>query len=176
MHWQSGNSRQTFGLDAELSQSQGLGADRAYLSGSGFQIRPHITRLLYPVYGQAFLNVQRQDIGDQRYSSGDSIPMGYLEWGPGAQLIGRISSRWSLNFSASYMQKKYDGLALPASIRREDRETVYGSRLTYFARPNISIYAGYAYSKNVSTLNDSNSISENYKQSLFIIGGVWDIF
>jgi hypothetical protein len=106
--------------------------------------------------------------------------MGYLGWGPGGQCIWRLSEKWNLNISASYMQKKFDGLAILGtagpSILRVDYETTYGARLTYLPKTGLSVYLAYSNQRNTSNLNDANSVDENYDQSLVILGGVWDIF
>lgn len=175
-HFRKGNEQLEYGLDADLAFDRALSSEFAYLQGNVQTLKAYAGRVVYPVYGQAYLNVERQDIGDQRYSNGDVLPMAYLGWGPGLRALWKFRREWAVQGSVMYMMRDYPTKSLPTGKERNDREWTISGRVTHFVSPNLSFYGNVSVINNQSTLGASDVSDESYTRTQILAGAVWDAF
>lgn len=172
----TGNENLEFGLDSELARHSALSDDLSYLSGNVAQGRFYAGTIFYPVYGQAFVDVERQAIGDQRYSSGEVLPMAYHGWGPGLRVLWRPVERWAAQLTVSHKLRDYENASQPGGKKRKDGETELNARLTRIFSQQLSAYVTASYIRHDSNLGDGDVSDESFKQTQILAGALWDAF
>jgi len=145
----TGNERWEAGMDSAVTRHSALRPEFSGLSGATIQGRFYAGMVSYPVYGQAFLDVERHQLGDPTYSN--------KSWAPGVRLLWKYNSEWAAQVSASYRTREYGAYT--------NSETDLNGRVTHFFSPQLSGYV----------LVDQLR-GDIYKQTQALVGIVWDMY
>jgi tetratricopeptide (TPR) repeat protein len=170
----TGNPHYEFGGDLELSRQSSLNGDHPYVAGTIASAHLYAGNISVPFYSQVFLDIQRQAIGDQTYSTGEVLPWAYTGLGPGGRVLWKFSRDWAAEVSAGFMMRDYRNPVQPGGKKRKDQELDFGARLTRIFNPAWSGYLSLSQSANSSTLGPSDTFDLNYQRTLVLVGAVWD--
>ena len=172
----TGSDRLEVGVTSELEGDRALSASQPYVAGTITRARVYLGSIHYPIYGQIRLDGEKQAIGDQYYSDGTVLPMGFVGWGPSGHLLWRLTREWALDFSLACSWRTYRTLAEPGDQVRRDHEFDFGTRLTRLFKSGPSLYLAMAATRNFSTLNDTATTGENFQRLQWLGGALWDAF
>lgn len=167
-HFRTGTTLREYGMSGEWEYDTSLNDDNNYVAGTQTRARIYWGGLFFPVYGQAFLDVERQLTGDQTYSDGTVLPLAYTGWGPSLRLLWKVDRRWALDFDGQYRMRVYRTHIQPGNLLRRDQELNLGLRLTLQAQANLQPYLAMTWTK--------NSGGAIYQRLQVLTGAVWDIF
>lgn len=174
MRLRGGHQSWEFGTDVEFSRDEAINNDYDYLSGTTTQARFYAGQVVFPLYGQVFIDFEREAIGDQHLSTGEVIPAASSGWGPGARLLWRIGATWNLDLSVTYFRREFKTTAQPGDKGRRDHEFSYGGRVTNEFGGGLTGYLALASITNRSTLGVDDVVDENYARTQILLGVIWD--
>ncbi len=167
---------QEIGTDLTVNRISSLDQDRSHLSGTDTQLRLFAGLIHEPVYGQVFVDLEKHDSGDQRFSDGSVRPLAFKSWGPGLRVIWKIKSDWILTLQGSYLFRDYSALSEPGYKERHDSGSFLGFRLTHLWNRQLSSYFLLSHRSNRSTLAATDVWDENHSATTSLLGILWDVF
>lgn len=174
--YRTGGSKTDQSVDLEYSQARALNDSLGYLTGPSLSARLGAGWLMFPAYGQAFLSVEKQEIGELAYSTGETLPLSYMGWGPGARVLWRIGPGWTLDFTLFYTQRAFVGSVQPLNLKRTDKELAYGVHALRAFGFGFSAYLSVSYIDNESTIATGDGIDQNFTRMQSLLGVMWDAY
>lgn len=172
----TGSEEVEYGFNADFSRDRATHANYEYLEGTSAQAKIFLGRIAFPYYIQGFLILERQDVGDQISSVGESIPMSYAGYGLGTRVLSRLGKRWSIEGLVSYVHRDYEGRTSLGEQSREDKNLNLGLTLWRRFYSDLSIYTSTMLDHNQSTLDKNDETDQNYQSWQWMIGGLWEAF
>lgn len=163
------------GFSIDYGSGKATQDESSYLAGPTSSVTLFWNRYWQELQATLFVFGEREDIGIYEPVAGDSYPLAFEGYGPGARIVWYPNDAWEFSGGLTHSIRKYRPITAPENIQRDDTQTSLWTRTSFRLDKDISLYVSADFAGNRSTLDSTNYKNKNYNQGSIFGGFTWEL-